>query len=193
MSGRGRRVDERIAHTVTFLLRCPGSTVPEAMRACKFSLEESLHPAKQMAVRRSFAKASAGKAVAPPDVIDALTVGTMTVSPLTNQTSVVRGHPSTPSTMPRTPTTTRPKPKPKLIRKSAGGMQKFRINKLATSDHAKRVLKRATRLYAQEKDKPGGLSLRQIEKKLRKNMMASGRTPQQFSAMSTQILQACPR
>jgi hypothetical protein len=95
--------------------------------------------------------------------------------------------------MPRTPTTTRPKPKPKLIRKSAGGMQKFRINKLATSDHAKRVLKRATRLYAQEKDKPGGLSLRQIEKKLRKNMMASGRTPQQFSAMSTQILQACPR
>ena len=66
MSGRGRRVDERIAHTVTFLLRCPGSTVPEAMRACKFSLEESLHPAKKMAVRRSFAKASACKAVAPP-------------------------------------------------------------------------------------------------------------------------------
>ncbi len=47
-------------------------------------------------------------------------------------------------------------------------MQKFPINKLATSDHAKRALKRATRLYAQEKDKPGGLSLRQIEKKVNK-------------------------
>ena len=99
-------MDERIAHTVTFLLRCPGSTVPEAMRACKFSLEESLHPAKQMAVRRSFAKASAGKAVAPPDVIvAAATATTTTVSPLTNQTSAVRG-PSTPPTTTTTTTTT---------------------------------------------------------------------------------------
>jgi hypothetical protein len=47
-------------------------------------------------------------------------------------------------------------------------VQKFRINKLAASDHAKRALKRATRWYAQEKDKPGGLSLRQIEKKVKK-------------------------
>ncbi len=48
------------------------------------------------------------------------------------------------------------------------GMQKFWINKLAASDHAKRALKRATRWYAQEKDKPGGLSLYQIEKKVKK-------------------------
>jgi hypothetical protein len=58
-----------------------------------------------------------------------------------------------------------PKPKQKLIRKSARGMQKFRINRLAASDHAKRALKRATRLYAQEKDKPGGLSLRQQQRR----------------------------
>ena len=43
-------------------------------------------------------------------------------------------------------------------------MHNFRINKLAALDHAKRALKRATRLYVQEKDKPGGLSLRQIAK-----------------------------
>ena len=177
--------------------------MPEAMWACKYTLEGSADQLMQMAIRRSFAKATGGELVAPPDVIVAAATATMTtVSPLTNPTSAVRG-PSTPTTttttttrMPTSPggtRTTRPRPKPKLIRKSAGGMQKFWINKLATSDHAKRVLKRATRLYAQEKDKPGGLSLRQIEKKLRKNMMASGRTPHQFSAMSTQILQACPR
>ena len=47
-------------------------------------------------------------------------------------------------------------------------MQKFRINKLASSDHAKRAFKRATRWYAQEKNVPGGLSSRQIEAKVKR-------------------------
>ena len=47
-------------------------------------------------------------------------------------------------------------------------MQKFWINKLASLDHAKRAFKRATRWYAQEKDKPGGLSSRQIEAKVKR-------------------------
>jgi hypothetical protein len=56
-----------------------------------------------MAIRRSFAKATGGKLVAPPDVIvAAATATTTTVSPLTNQTSAVRG----PSTPPPPPTTT---------------------------------------------------------------------------------------
>jgi len=84
------------------------------------------------------------------------------VLPMTNPTYVVGGHLST---RPMTPMPMTPKPKQKLIRKLASGMQKFWINRLAASDHAKRALKRATRLYAQEKDKPGGLPLREIEKK----------------------------
>ena len=55
MSGRGRRVDVRIAHTVAYLLRCPRSSVPEAMRACKFTLDESENRSKQMTIRRSLA------------------------------------------------------------------------------------------------------------------------------------------
>jgi hypothetical protein len=105
MSGRGRRVDVRIAHTATFLLRCPRSSVPEAMRACKYTFDESASRSKQMAIRRSFAKATGGELVAPLDVIVAAATATMTtVSPLTNQTSAVRG-PSTPMTT--TTTTTR--------------------------------------------------------------------------------------
>ncbi len=79
-----------------------------------------------------------------------------------------------------TPTTpggtrpTQPKPKQRLIRKSAGGMQKFRINKLATSDHAKRALKRATTWYAKEKNKTGGLSSLQIETKVKKEFDGVG-------------------
>ena len=120
MSGRGRRVDVRIAHTVAYLLRCSRSSVPEAMRACKFSLNESESRSRQMTIRRSFAKKP------PPDIIDTATAATTTVSPLTNQMSMVRGGPSTPTTTPprtpMTPTTpggtrpTRPKPKQRLIR-----------------------------------------------------------------------------
>jgi hypothetical protein len=105
MLGRGWRVDVRIAHTVTFLLRCPWSSVPEAMRACKYTFDERASRSKQMAIRRSFAKATGGELVAPLDVIVAAATATMTtVSPLTNQTSAVRG-PSTPP--PTTTTTTR--------------------------------------------------------------------------------------
>ena len=175
-------MDVRIAHTVAYLLRCPRSSVPEAMRACKFSLNESESRSRQMTIRRSFAKK------APPDIIDTATAATTTVSPLTT----VRGDPSTQGTTttsrtpPRTPTTpttpttpdgtraTQPKPKQRLIRKSAGGMQKFRINKLAASDHAKRALKRATSWYAKELKKTGGLSSYQIAAKVKKEFDGVG-------------------
>jgi hypothetical protein len=91
-------MDKGIVHTVAFMLWCPGLSVPEAMRASKYSLEESGNPAKQMAIRRSFAKATSGKLKAPSVVIDALTAATTTVSPLTTQTSTVIGLPSTPTT-----------------------------------------------------------------------------------------------
>ena len=78
----------------------------------------------------------------PPNVIGAFTVGTMAVLPLTNQTTEVRGHgtPTTPTappmmatTPPMTPMvpttpggtrTMRPRPKPRLIRKLVGALQK---------------------------------------------------------------------
>ena len=129
MSGRGRRMDVCITHTVAYLLRCPRSSMPEVMRACKFSLNESESRSRQMTIRHSFAKKP------PPQCyID---------------TATVRGGPSTqatttpPRTPPRTPTTpttltthggtrtTHPRPKQRLIRTSAGGMQKFRNNDLS--------------------------------------------------------------
>jgi len=59
-------VDVRIAHTVAFLLRCPDSSVPEAMRACKYTLKDSADRSIQMVIRRSFAKATGGKEKPPP-------------------------------------------------------------------------------------------------------------------------------
>ncbi len=53
MLGRGGRADKRIAATVAYILKRPASTVPQAMRACKFSDKESKHTGMQMAVRRA--------------------------------------------------------------------------------------------------------------------------------------------
>ena len=54
MSGVQGRDDKHIARTVTYLLKCPASSVPQAMRACKYSDKESSDAAKQMAVRRAW-------------------------------------------------------------------------------------------------------------------------------------------
>jgi hypothetical protein len=40
MSGRGGRVDKRIAHAVTFKIHCRDASIPEAMRATEFTLSE---------------------------------------------------------------------------------------------------------------------------------------------------------
>ena len=172
MSGMGGRADKRIAATVAYILKCPASTVPQAMRACKFSDKESKNARKQMAVRRARDKAMAGKKRAfPPNVIDASTAGKTSVSPLTTAVTCD----TTPST-PTMPSSTRSpprssqrlmkqKPKPKLIRRNSWAMQKVRVNKLAMSDFEKRALKRATKWYARERNRPGGLSSYQIKKK----------------------------
>jgi hypothetical protein len=57
MSGKGRREDKRIANAVAFKIRCRGASIPEAMRATKYTLKESEDTAKQMAIRRAYQKA----------------------------------------------------------------------------------------------------------------------------------------
>jgi hypothetical protein len=171
MSGIGGCADKCMAATVAYILKCPVSTAPQVMRACKFSDKESKNAGKQMAVRRARDKAMAGKKRAfPPNVINALTVGKKSVSPLT--TAVTRDTtPSTP-TMPSSTRSTRSsprlakqKPMPKLIRRNSWAMQKVRVNKLTIGDFEKHVLKRATKWYARERNRPGGLSSYQIKKK----------------------------
>ena len=51
-------MEKRAERTVAYLLRCPRSTVPEAMRACRFSDKESKDSGKQMAVHRADSNAT---------------------------------------------------------------------------------------------------------------------------------------
>ena len=90
MSGRGGNKDGRVAHAVAFLLRCQGAKVPEAMRAVKFTLKESLNTTKQMAVRRAYTKAIVGKTKSPFSVSVDVADNTSSLSPLTEPTPTTR-------------------------------------------------------------------------------------------------------
>ena len=90
MSGKGGNKDGRVPHAVAFLLRCRGAKVPEAMRAAKFTLKESLDTTKQMAIRRAYAKAIGGKTKSPFSVSVDAAANTLSLLPLTEPTPATR-------------------------------------------------------------------------------------------------------
>ena len=54
-------MDKSIERTVTYLLRCPRLSVPEAMWACKFSDKESKDARKQMVVHHTDSNTTTNK------------------------------------------------------------------------------------------------------------------------------------
>ena len=83
MSGRGGRVDYRIPKAVAFKLCCGSASIPESMHASKFTLAESLNPAKQMAVRRAYEKLIGGKTMAAPASVLLSATSHSSMSPMT--------------------------------------------------------------------------------------------------------------
>jgi hypothetical protein len=162
-------VDKRIAHAVSFKLRCPEVSIPEAVRATKFTLEESLNTAKQMAFRRAYEKAIGAQKNVPSAV--SVTKSKRTGSSLSPMTELTA---TTASAAPQTPVqddgadvVIQPKPKPGQIRNTASGMQKRRVNKFDATDHSKRAFKRAMSWYKREQEKSYGLSSREIAKRVK--------------------------
>jgi len=139
------------------------------MRAVKFTLKESANATKQMAVRRAYTKAIGGKKKSPLQVSVDPSANISTLSPLTEPTPTTR----TTSTAQLETTPPHPdgvvvqKPKPRQIRRTASGMQKWRLNKFDAASHAKQAFKRATSWYSKELEKSNGLSSYQISKKVK--------------------------
>ncbi len=100
--------------------------MPEAMRAAKFTLEESSNAAKQMAVRRVYAKANGGKTKSPFPVSDDTATKRLSLSPMTEPTSTAMNTVTQLDTLPpgQDDGDVVTKPKPRQIQKTASGMQK---------------------------------------------------------------------
>jgi len=169
-------VDKRIANAAAFKLRCQSASIPEAMRASKFSLAESSNPAKQMAVRRAYEKAIGGKTKAAPATVSLFsTTSGSSLSPMTES-------PRTASTTSEAVGTQTPereiqaKPKARQIRHTATGMQKWRVNKFDLAEHGKRAFKRATSWYDKEVQTKGkdGLSSYEVAKRVKVEFSGAG-------------------
>ena len=117
-------MDKHIAHAVSFKLRCPEASIPEAMRATKFSVKESSDTTKQMAVRRAYEKAAGARKGVPLAVSVAASRTGRTgssLSPMTEPTAMAAS--AAPQTPERDDAAIQLKPKPKQIRHTASGMQ----------------------------------------------------------------------
>jgi hypothetical protein len=119
-------VDKRIAKAAAFKMRCQDASIPEAMRASKFTLAKSSNPAKQMAVCRAYEKAIGGKTKAPATVSVTTTLTGSSLLPLTETPRTKL----TAKTGMQTPerhddAEIQLKPKARQIQNTASGMQKW--------------------------------------------------------------------
>ena len=164
-------MDVRIAHAVSFKLRCPEASIPEAMRATKFSVKESSDTTKQMAVRRAYEKAAGARKSVPLAVSVAASRTGRTgssLSPMTEPTTATTDASAAPRTPEQDDAAIQLKPKRKQIRHTASGMQQRRVNKYDVDDHSKKAFKRATSWYQNEVGKKSkGLSSREIAEKVK--------------------------
>ncbi len=172
-------MDKRIAKAAAFKLRCQSASIPEAMRASKFSLAKSSNPAKQMAVCRAYEKAIRGKTKAAPATVSILsTASGSSLSPMT-------GSPRTKSTAKSVGMQTperdiEAKPKARQIQHTVTGMQKWQVNKFNLSEHSKGTFKWATSWYDQEVQTKGkdGLSSYKVAKRVKVKFSGVGPSAQ---------------
>ncbi|KAL7490610.1 hypothetical protein ACHAWT_000174 [Skeletonema menzelii] len=156
--------DPRVNATLGFLETNPNLKLPEAMRAAKFTLEESQNPSVQMTIRRRRKrKLPANVTVYSPTDASASAVSTLTTTPVNDNTT-------------------------KEVRHTTHAAQTIRRNKKIKERKRIDATKRATAIFKVEKDKPKGtdgkLSAKQVSELVEKEtkIRISDRTIQQAVA-----------
>ena len=141
--------DAWVQYAVRLLLRNPDINVPEAMRGAQFNGNQSVDKALCARVRRLHAKklSEQQKARPPPNLVSVTSSGD--VSSMSEASTVPQAR-------------SIPPPISKQIRKTTSQSQQARVNKKAKTNHEKTAFKRATIRYAQEKEKPKGLTVQEV-------------------------------
>jgi hypothetical protein len=153
-----KKVDEavRILNTTT------GVNVPMAMILAGFPKKETTNETvRQMIHHRLEAVLQAKQSTPPAAAVRIITSDSTDLSPLTGEDD---DPPLTTMSTTTTTTTgpTHPKPKRKQIRSTASAIQQRRVDHIAAKRHKSDVHKAAVRLFYSEKQKPDGMSIRQV-------------------------------
>ena len=164
MSANESYLQKLVLKTASLLKKAPMLTVPQAMRAANFSSTQSTDPALQMRVRRMLPSRKNVDDITPPDDV-ILTSPMPTVSTLSTPPPMAAASVSV-----ATSTTTTAKPKLDAIRLTATGKAKDDANKKCLQRHVSAAMKKATKIYHEERKKgKGGKSAEAISMMVKKH------------------------
>ena len=156
--------EKKVNVAVKALMRFPGMRVREAMHFARFSKKEIDDVnVRRIVSRRQF---RAAEAAGPPKNVCHDSEASLDVSSLSEEADVAAANATT------SIDEIIPPPKRIKLRMTARAMEKKRVEDRKQNKHRSDALKDAVRLYAQEKAKPDGLSLRQFKRKLRNNILS---------------------
>ena len=147
MSSINRDDQKLVNKAVALLVKAPMLTIPQSMRAAKFSIAQSEDRALQMRVRRAFniaSKNSNGKHIGGEVYL---------ASPMPSMSTVTTSSTTMSSVSQSLVGEFIPIPEQKELRLTAVAKVKSVNNKKELGAHAKAALKRATLLYAAELEK----------------------------------------
>ena len=139
--------EKKVKAAVQFLQTTTGVRVPQAMIVAGFSKKDVANEIERQVIRRRYNQAQS-------NINDVIVGYKPSLSDLTN---IDVQSPSSSSSG-----STNPKPKCKQIRLTSRAKQQQRVDDIMIKKHKSEAHKAAMRLYHAEKQKPNGLSLRQV-------------------------------
>ena len=161
MSSNKPDIQNLVKATVTLLLKAPMLTVPQAMRAGNFSDAQSKNPALQMRVRRALSTTTTTginhSSIIGHDVNFSSPMPTISTFSSSSTTTIATTSSASPQTTADTSTLMNDlihRPQLDQVRLTAVGKGKAVKNRKASDSHYTMALKRATRLYYEELQKP---------------------------------------
>ena len=144
--------EKRVDAAVRTLDTTTGLNVPKAMLLAGFSKKDIANKSIRKVIQhRVHAKKATPHRISQAltiDAVDPVADGSV-ISPLTTSTNALS-------------VATNPKPKRKQIRPTSAAIQQIRIDNLAAKRHKSDAHKAAVRLFHTEKQKPKGMSIRQV-------------------------------
>lgn len=171
MSGTSSAGSDKFAKAVTILKRAPTLTVREAMLAAEFTPSEASTKVMQRKVTRALPGKTKRKF---NNVLSSIETNSDT-SPLSDLSSSINGNDLEPS----------PPRKLKKQRLNSQQMQDKRENDLYLKNRQSKAHKAATLLYDNERRKENGLSLRAVERVIKKSTGVLDPAPRQSTATSS--------
>ncbi len=165
-------IKKRAEMAATLLICAPVLKVPQAMRAAKFTLEQSQNAALQQRVRRIWKeKLNRQKETTP---VERVVLIRSTRSPLSGLTLV-----STPTSSSEPSDTTAsdeviPLPELEMYRSTVTTAMKIAANKRVMKKYKDEALKAATKLYQDEQQKENGMSAMEVERRIKKRYSGEG-------------------